>query len=51
MAGQGGASQMHAENIKLWLLGISLEEDPKKGPNNVGEGDVYPRMGGQPKIS
>jgi hypothetical protein len=37
----GGASKMHAEDIKRWLHGITLEEDPKKGPNNVGEGDNW----------
>jgi hypothetical protein len=34
----GGASEMRAEDIKLWLHGITLEEDPDKEPNNVGEG-------------
>jgi hypothetical protein len=29
---------MRAGDIKLWLCGIALEEDPKKGPDNVGEG-------------
>jgi hypothetical protein len=33
----GGASKMHAEDIKRWLCSITLEEDPEKGPNNVGE--------------
>jgi hypothetical protein len=37
----GGASKMHTEDIKLWLCGITLEEDPKKGHNNVGEGDNW----------
>jgi hypothetical protein len=32
---------MHAEDIKQWLHGITLEEDPKKGPNNVGEGNNW----------
>jgi hypothetical protein len=32
---------MHAKDIKLWLCGITSEEDPKKGPNNVGEGDNW----------
>jgi hypothetical protein len=36
----GGASKMRAE-IKQWLCGITLEEDPKKGPNNVGEGENW----------
>jgi hypothetical protein len=35
----GGASKMHAEDIKSWLRGITLEEDPDKGPDNVGEGE------------
>ncbi len=37
----GGASKMHAENIKRWLRGIMLEEDPDKGPKNVGEGENW----------
>ncbi len=37
----GGASKMHAEDIKRWLHGITLEEDPKKGPDNVGEGNNW----------
>jgi hypothetical protein len=37
----GGASNMRAEDIKQWLRGIMLEEDPKKGPNNVGEEDNW----------
>jgi hypothetical protein len=32
---------MHAEDIKQWLRGITLEEDPEKGPDNVGEGDNW----------
>jgi hypothetical protein len=32
---------MHAEDIKRWLRGITLEEDPQKGPNNMGEGDNW----------
>ncbi len=36
-----GASKIHAEDIKRWLRGITFEEDPKKGPNNVGEGDKW----------
>jgi hypothetical protein len=38
---QGGASKIHAEDIKQWLRGITLEEDPEKGPDNVGEGDNW----------
>ncbi len=37
----GGGWKMHVEDIKQWLHGITLEEDPKKGPNNVGEGDNW----------
>jgi hypothetical protein len=37
----GGASTMRAQDIKTWLRGITLEEDPKKGPDNVGEGDNW----------
>jgi hypothetical protein len=33
----GGASKMWAEDIKRWLRGITLEEDPEKGPNNMGK--------------
>jgi hypothetical protein len=28
---------MRAKDIKQWLCGIVLEENPKKGPNNVGD--------------
>jgi hypothetical protein len=34
-------SKMHMEDIKSWLHGITLEEDPEKGPNNIGEGDNW----------
>ncbi len=37
----GGASKMCAEDIKRLLHGITLEEDPKKGPDNIGEGDNW----------
>ncbi len=37
----GGVSKMRAEDIKRWLCGITLEEDPEKGPNNVGEGENW----------
>jgi hypothetical protein len=37
----GGVSKIHAEDIKLWLCGITSEEDPKKGLNNIGEGDNW----------
>ncbi len=40
--GQSGrASKMHAKDIKRWLHSIEIEEDPEKGPNNVGEGDNW----------
>jgi hypothetical protein len=32
---------MHAEDIKRLLRGITLEEDPDKVPNNVGEGEIW----------
>jgi hypothetical protein len=37
----GGALKMRAEDIKRWLCNITLEEDPKKGPDNMGEGDNW----------
>jgi hypothetical protein len=37
----GGASKMHAEDIKRWLRSITLEEDPNNGSNNVGEGENW----------
>jgi hypothetical protein len=37
----GGVPKMRTEDIKQWLCGITLEEDPKKGPGNVGEGDNW----------
>jgi hypothetical protein len=37
----GGALKMHAEDITRWLCNITLEEDPEKGPGNVGEGDNW----------
>ena len=36
-----GASGMHAEDVKAFLHGIKLEEDPKVGPNNIGAGDNW----------
>jgi hypothetical protein len=32
---------MCTEDIKQWLRGITLEEESKKGPDNVGEGDNW----------
>jgi hypothetical protein len=37
----GGGSKMRSEDIKRWLCGITLEEDPKKGPDNVWEGNNW----------
>jgi hypothetical protein len=38
--GQAGrSSKMRAKDIKQWLCSITLEDDPEKGPDNVGEGD------------
>ena len=36
-----GASGMRAEDVKAWLHGIKLEEDPKVGPNNIRAGDNW----------
>ena len=36
-----GASGMRAEDVKAWLHGIKLEEDPEVGPNNEGAGDNW----------
>ncbi len=36
-----GVSQMRAEHLKEWLKGAKLEEDPEKGPNNVGAGKEW----------
>jgi len=32
---------MRAEHLKEWLKGAKLEEDPEKGPNNVGAGKEW----------
>jgi hypothetical protein len=40
----GGASGMHAEDVKAWLRGIKLEEDPEVGPANIGVGDNWRRF-------
>jgi hypothetical protein len=39
----GGASGMRAEDVKAWLRGVQLEEDPKDGLANVtkGKGDNW----------
>jgi hypothetical protein len=37
----GGASGMRAEDVKGWLHGIKLEEDPETGPNNQNVGDNW----------
>ena len=36
-----GASGMHVEDVKAWLHGIRLEEDPEVGPNSIGAGDNW----------
>jgi hypothetical protein len=40
----GGASGMHAEDVKTWLHGVKLEEDPEVGPVNIGAGDNWRRF-------
>jgi hypothetical protein len=35
---------MGAEDIKAWLHGIKLEEDPEVGPANTGAGDKWRRF-------
>ena len=37
----GGASGMHAEDVKTWLHGIKLEEDPRTRPTNENTGDHW----------
>jgi hypothetical protein len=37
----GGASNMRTEDVKQLLHGITLEEDPEKGLDNVREGDNW----------
>ena len=36
-----GVLRMQAEHLKEWLKGAKLEEDPEKGPNNVGPGKEW----------
>jgi hypothetical protein len=36
-----GVSRMRAEHLKGWLKWAKLEEDPEKGPANVGAGDDW----------
>jgi hypothetical protein len=36
-----GTSGMRAVDVKAWLRGIQLEEDPKDGPANVDKGDNW----------
>jgi hypothetical protein len=36
-----GVSRMWAEHLKGWLNGAKLEENPKKGPVNVGAGEHW----------
>jgi hypothetical protein len=40
----GSASGMHAEDVKSWLHGIKLGEDPEVGPANIGAGDNWRRF-------
>ena len=40
----GGALGMRAEDVKTWLHGIKLEEDPEVGPANIGAGDNWRRF-------
>jgi hypothetical protein len=40
----GGTSGMRAEDVKTWLRGIKLEEDPEVGPANIGVGDNWRRF-------
>jgi hypothetical protein len=40
----GGAPGMRAEDVKAWLHGIKLEEDPKTGPTNENAGDNWRRF-------
>ena len=37
----GGPSGMRAEDVKAWLRGIQLEEDPKDELANVDKGDNW----------
>jgi hypothetical protein len=39
-----GASGMRAEDVKAWLHGIKLEEDPEVGPANIGAGGNWCRF-------
>jgi len=36
-----GVLRMRAEHLKGWLKGAKLEEDPKRGPANVGAGEDW----------
>ncbi len=40
----GGALGMCAEDVKAWLHGIKLEEDPEAGPANTGVGNNWHRF-------
>jgi hypothetical protein len=40
----GGGLGMRAEDVKAWLHGIKLEEDPEVGPANIGVGDNWRRF-------
>jgi hypothetical protein len=40
----GGTSGMRAEDVKAWLHGVKLEEDPEVGPANIGARDNWRRF-------
>ncbi len=40
----GTAPGMHTEDVKAWLCGIELEEDPEVRPANIGAGDNWCRF-------
>ncbi len=40
----GGASGMRTEDVKAWLSGVKLEEDPEVGPAIIGAGDNWRRF-------
>jgi hypothetical protein len=40
----GGALGMRTEDVKAWLHGVKLEEDPEVGPANIRAGDNWRRF-------
>jgi hypothetical protein len=40
----GGTLGVRADDVKAWLRGIKLEEDPEVGPANIGAGDIWHRF-------